>query len=434
MKLDAWLREDHSLDAKLRVVERLCQAVNGVHDDGEALGALDPSRIEIGAEGRCDLAGTREGSPAHAYRAPDREAGAPPTAADIYAAGAIAWEMLAGRPPGASPPHLAEVRPGLDHELSNAVMACLEPSAEWRPKDLTYLAQMAAARQKKKEKTSPPSTSPRAPLPPRRSVPRPGTRRPQRRTWPLVAALVLVAGLAFIAGRQLLLQPGDARTPSTPPGPTPPASVETPAPRPLLPTPTATPVPVAPPAPTPQDDRPVLLAPPGPESPAPSAPRAAPKPTPLIPPPPLEEETHSPATRTVADPAPAPAPPTGRPRSAASPTTASPPAVRPATPAEPNRPPTPPVLTTVSPLQVRSPGMVLIDLHGRGFRPQHRARVLPVKKVPWGISVVRQKYVGDSLITVLLELKESVEPGEYALAVEDGLGTRTEPVIFEVTR
>jgi hypothetical protein len=48
--------------------------------------------------------------------------------------------------------------------------------------------------------------------------------------------------------------------------------------------------------------------------------------------------------------------------------------------------------------------------------------------------VVRQKLVSDSLITVLLELSESVEPGEYALALEDGLGTRSEPVTFEVTR
>jgi hypothetical protein len=57
-----------------------------------------------------------------------------------------------------------------------------------------------------------------------------------------------------------------------------------------------------------------------------------------------------------------------------------------------------------------------------------------VKEVPWGITVVRQKLVGDSLITVLLDLEETVEPGEYALAVEDGLGTRSAPVIFEVTR
>lgn len=77
---------------------------------------------------------------------------------------------------------------------------------------------------------------------------------------------------------------------------------------------------------------------------------------------------------------------------------------------------------------------MLIDLHGTGFGPQHRVRVLPVKKVPWGITVVRQKLVGGSLITVLMELKDPVEPGEYALAVEDGLGTRSEPVIFEVTQ
>jgi hypothetical protein len=91
------------------------------------------------------------------------------------------------------------------------------------------------------------------------------------------------------------------------------------------------------------------------------------------------------------------------------------------------------VLTAISPLSVSRPGKVLIDLHGIGFRPRHRALVLPVKKVPWGITVVRQKLVGDSLITVLLDLEDTVEPGEYALAVEDGFGTRSDPMIFEVT-
>ena len=64
MRLDAWLRQDHSLDERLRVVERLCQAVNAFHDRGEALSALDPTRIELGAEGECDLSAALSGSPA----------------------------------------------------------------------------------------------------------------------------------------------------------------------------------------------------------------------------------------------------------------------------------------------------------------------------------------------------------------------------------
>jgi hypothetical protein len=83
---------------------------------------------------------------------------------------------------------------------------------------------------------------------------------------------------------------------------------------------------------------------------------------------------------------------------------------------------------------VKRPGKVLVDLRGTGLHPQHRATVLPVKKVPWGITVVRQKHVSDTLITILLQLDDTAEPGEYAIAVEDGQGTRSEPLVFTVTR
>ena len=100
MKLDVWLRQDRPLDERLRVVECLCQAVNAVHDKGDALRALDPSRIELGSGGECDLSAARKGSPAAGYAAPDADPGTPSAVADVYSAGAIAWEVLAGRPAG----------------------------------------------------------------------------------------------------------------------------------------------------------------------------------------------------------------------------------------------------------------------------------------------------------------------------------------------
>ncbi len=60
--------------------------------------------------------------------------------------------------------------------------------------------------------------------------------------------------------------------------------------------------------------------------------------------------------------------------------------------------------------------------------------MLPVKKVPRGITVVRQKHVSDTLITILLQLEDTAEPGEYAIAVEDGRGNRSKPLIFTVTK
>jgi len=91
-------------------------------------------------------------------------------------------------------------------------------------------------------------------------------------------------------------------------------------------------------------------------------------------------------------------------------------------------------LTAVSPLEVKRPGKVLLDLRGQGFSSQHRAQVLPVKKAPQGITIVRQKRVSDSLITILVELSEAAEPGDYGIAVEDGLGARTEALVFKVTK
>ena len=48
-------------------------------------------------------------------------------------------------------------------------------------------------------------------------------------------------------------------------------------------------------------------------------------------------------------------------------------------------------------LAVRRPGRALLDLRGTGLRPDLRARVLPLRDVPRGITVARQKWVSASL-------------------------------------
>ena len=64
----------------------------------------------------------------------------------------------------------------------------------------------------------------------------------------------------------------------------------------------------------------------------------------------------------------------------------------------------PVVLTALSPLAIRRPGRALLDLRGTGLRSDLRARVLPLRDAPRGITVARQKWVSASLVTVLLEL------------------------------
>jgi hypothetical protein len=452
MKLDVWLQQKRTLDERLRIVECLCQAVNEVHDRGQSLAALDPSRVEVGSGGECDLSAARQGSPAPGYQAPDAGGDAPPAMANVYSAGAIAWEILAGRPAGDSPPHLHKVRSDVPRELADAVMACLERSADWRPKDLTYLAQMAAAQQTSAEA---PKAAPRAARTARPTPVRAGQRGPARRTWPLLAALVVVIGLAAGAAWQYLgaglVSSSGAATPPAPPttvaaapATTPPAGElpgAEPSPVPAIPAPTMAPVAPAPAPPltdpgtssaqtTPA--RPPVAAP----TPTPVPPRpAAPTPTPV---PPVRE----PVTR----PEPAAARPNPAPRVQPPPVNSEPQTAPPALPAQ-VAPPAPPpevappappaepvVLTAVSPLEVRRPGNVLLDLRGSGFRADLRAVILPLTKAPRGIAVMRQKFVNPTLITVLVELAENAETGEFAIAVEDASGARSEHAVFRVTK
>ena len=91
-------------------------------------------------------------------------------------------------------------------------------------------------------------------------------------------------------------------------------------------------------------------------------------------------------------------------------------------------------LSAVSPLSVRRPGKVLLDLRGGGMHDGIRVRVLPLREAPRGISIVRQKCESDSLVRVLLDLDAQVAPAAYAIALEDADGRQTKPLTFTVTR
>jgi serine/threonine-protein kinase len=136
----------------------MLQALAYVHGRGVAHGDLKPSNLLLRAPGAVVLAdfgaaelrdeGTGPGEgPAGTpqYLAPERLRGARPSAAsDLYAAGAILWEMAAGRPlrtqadllAGAhtSPPPLpTDARGGLDPRLASVVTALVSPNPSARP-------------------------------------------------------------------------------------------------------------------------------------------------------------------------------------------------------------------------------------------------------------------------------------------------------------
>jgi hypothetical protein len=414
MKLDAWLRQDHPLADRLRLVERLSQALNAVHDRGEVLAALEPAHVEVGTDLRCDLSGAERGSPEPGYAAPERVEGGPPSPeADVYAAGAIAWEVLVGRPCGELPAALPDVAPDLPRELASAVMGCLERSPQWRPKDLTYLAQLAAAQQKAMRRGTEPAPERVTPPPRSAGVQRTLPRRPSRSHLPLlIAALFVVCAAAasywWIRGQA----PDEPARPAVPRAPVrgTPAPVPTPVSTPVPTPPTAASTPAMPPAPTP-------------------AATATPAPTPMPAPTPTPAAIVAPVSIPTPRPTPTPTPtPTPAPAPAAAVAPAPTPVAAPAAALEPV------VLTALSPLAVRRPGRALLDLRGTGLRPDLRARVLPLRDVPRGITVARQKWVSASLVSVLLELDESVTPGVYAIALEDPAGAQTKPLQFTVTK
>jgi len=421
MKLDAWLRQDRSPADRLRLVERLGQALNAAHDRGEVLTALDPLHVDVGndRELRCDLAAAASGMPDPRYLAPERREGGPPSAeADVYATGLIAWEALTGRTFTDPPASLAEVVPDLPQELASAVMACLERSPQWRPKDLAYLSQLAAAHQKvvrrdELAERTPQAPRAQAPAAAPRSAARPSARvaspkRESRSHLPLIAAAVLVVVAA--AGSYVWFQRQGA--------------TGVPAPPPPRPGPTATPLVTAPAAGR------------SPAAPTPTAGRT-PVPTPATPPPTPTPTPTAAADTLPAAPAPTPTPlptptptptPTPAPPAAAGTAPAPPPETAPAVPTEPV------VLAAVSPLSVRRPGKVLLDLRGSGFRSDLRVRVLPMRESTRGIAVARLKWVSASLVTVLLDLDGSVSPGTYAIALEDPAGGQTKPLQITVTK
>jgi hypothetical protein len=76
----------------------------------------------------------------------------------------------------------------------------------------------------------------------------------------------------------------------------------------------------------------------------------------------------------------------------------------------------------------------MVDLHGTGLRADLLVRVVALREMPRGIRVAGQKWVSASLMTVLLELDDSVKPAAYAIALEDPRGGPLKTLPFTVTR
>jgi len=89
-------------------------------------------------------------------------------------------------------------------------------------------------------------------------------------------------------------------------------------------------------------------------------------------------------------------------------------------------------VTNVSPPLLRRGGNVLVDIHGVGLRGDHQVRITHGREALRGIDVIRQRYVGPTLMQVLLKIDAGAPTGAYMLSLVDGAGSATNLRPFEV--
>jgi eukaryotic-like serine/threonine-protein kinase len=440
VSLQAWLREPHLLTEHLHVMEGFAAALVYAHAHDVLHRDLKPSNVQVMPDGRCKLmdfgiartqslltaSGQVMGTPG--YMPPEvLEDASYSRQADVYSAGVLLYEMLAGANPFAGQtvaatlrnvltvqvPPLRALRPELPEPLVQAIMACLARDPRQRPPDLSHLlevvrAMLASADGAAMETPRPATDATRSLL----DVP--STRRRRRASRArAAAAAMLVVGTVVVAVSHGLRPPSSAL-----PSPSPRAGVlASPVASPLV---ASSPIAVAP-----------ARTPAARPDPFPSAPvrRAATIATPAA--------AATPETTLGAPAAISPAPPpTPAPAASLMPFGREP---RPdrdregregARPAAPEKPPA--LLSAIEPKTVRRGSTFRLDVSGTGLHAQHRARVLRGGRPAAGIGVVRQEMVSASLFRIVVLVDEEAVLGSYAVALVDGEGRVTNSVGFEV--
>jgi eukaryotic-like serine/threonine-protein kinase len=233
-----------------RLGVQVCAALAAAHAAGLVHRDVKPQNLILGRDGalrlgdfgiavghggtKLTLAGTVLGTAG--YLAPEQARGEQVTAAaDIYAAGAVLYELLTGKPPrseaslpelgaedGLHLPDLARHIPDAPDELVAAVLACLSARPEERPPSAADLARRIAPVASEAETIS---------LPPEPNQPAtevlagsPG-RRGHRITRRLAAGAALVAvAVAGVAVAIVLNTGGQATRPTTPHSVAPPST------------------------------------------------------------------------------------------------------------------------------------------------------------------------------------------------------------------
>jgi serine/threonine protein kinase len=125
------------------LAETLARAVHHAHQRGVVHGGLKPSKVVLGADGTPKITGFGLAKVMREGQAEERAEGIGP-AADVYALGAILYEVLTGRPPGPAdtaretPRHW---RPEVPRGLEAVCLKCLENEPARRYPNAAALAE-----------------------------------------------------------------------------------------------------------------------------------------------------------------------------------------------------------------------------------------------------------------------------------------------------
>lgn len=418
MNLADWLQGDHEPSERLKAVETLCRAVS---DSSKNLD-LDPAHIQMSGNECRPSEG--KGVPSGRYRAPEMAQGGPPVPqSQVFTVGVLCFEILSGRSfESRGGPLLRDLRPDLPRDLSDAVQACLEMDAEWRPKDVSYLLGLVDALAASGSSGAKPAarggrSTPASPIPTNRAR-RTG---PAPRSGPLLVFALVALAVSVATAVVRLRQP--IEPPALPPAASS-APLPSPAAREVIPQAAVLPSTVA--------SRPFTA---GPGLPVAASPGRA-GPSPLASPPlrsaaaatpPVPAAVRVPSPAVTAAPAVVPTAAAPTPGPAASAPDLSE-AARPVEAAGPA------AVTNVSPPLLHRGANVLVDVHGVGLRGDHQVRLTHGREAARGIEVMRQRYVGPTLLQVLLKVDPSAPTGAYVLSLVDGTGAATNARPFEVAK
>ena len=166
-----------TLDEKLAIVHQICDGLHHAHQKGVVHRDIKPANIFLLPSGQVKIldfgiaqiaaaatthgdltrAGMMMGTPR--YMAPEQVRGQADHRSDIFSVGAVAYELLSGRPPFAgenplqileqlrtvTPPRLSELDPNLPPELSTIVERAIQKEPEDRFADLGEMARALEA-------------------------------------------------------------------------------------------------------------------------------------------------------------------------------------------------------------------------------------------------------------------------------------------------